>query len=173
MSELLEYYRKKLGISEDEHLRNLEEAKKNSPIDKIKQRTETPQERYEQLLSNSETTVEELRFAKKEVLKNECTQAIYDGFIATNGNSYGFNEHDQANYTQQMILLMQDTDNLITSIPWKTKNNGVVEHSKSDFNQIIQDAKNHKLAMQQKYWNLEESLLATETIDGINTINWE
>lgn len=169
---ILEYLISKGIITQEEFDRRVKEQEKISSITKIKEKVKTPQERYSEVFSNADSTIEELKLARINLLKDECSKAIYDGFVATNGKSYGFNEHDQANFTQQMLLMIQDTNNTITNIQWKTKDDGIVAHTKSEFNQVIQDAKNHKFAMQQKYWDLEQQILDALDKDTIDNVKW-
>lgn len=145
----------------------VERHKKKAVINRLK----TAKERYNEL-DKSDIPLEDIKLYKIEELKQDCTEAIYKGFAASNGEDYGFNEHDQANMTQQMILNIQDTDNLITKILWKTKSNGVVSHTKSEFASVIQDAKNHKLEQQQKFWNLEEQVIAATTKEEVEAVIW-
>lgn len=102
-------------------------------------------------------------------IKEACTNSIFNGFIASNGNEYGFNELDQANFTQQTILILSgDT----RPIRWKTRNNGVVEHTVGEFQAVINDAAAHKLAQQEKYWALETQILSATTVEEIEAVVW-
>jgi len=119
-----------------------------------------------------ETEVLPLDFVKEkkiEELKQACTNTIYEGFTAINGHTYGFNRHDQMNFTQEMILISQGST---SDILWKTKDAGVVTHTVEEFMQVVEDVKNHKLTQQQKYWDLEQQVLNATTKEEVMQIKW-
>jgi hypothetical protein len=144
-------------LSQEEKLTQLEENFK-SAADKYKE------------IDKSSTTLMSLQAAKIAVLKEACTAAIYDGFHSkSTGFSFGFNEHDQANFTQQLLMLVAgDT----TPIQWKTKEAGVVELTTDQFNVIVGEAKDAKMVQQKKYWDLETAVLAATTKEEVDAINW-
>lgn len=120
-----------------------------------------------------ETELLPLDFVKEkkiEELKQACTNAIYEGFTAINGHTYGFNQHDQMNFTQQMMLISQGST---SDILWKTKDAGVVTHTVEEFMQVVEDVKNHKSTQQQKYWDLEQQVLTATTKEEVLNIKWE
>lgn len=175
--QLLEYLISNGYTTQEEFDKLVEQYKSQSPlrqdVDSIKIKTKTAKEIYEELFQNESTTLEELKQARINLLKDECSQAIYDGFISeSTGYEFGFNPHDQINFTQQMLLIVADTNNEITTIQWKTKNHGVVELSKEEFLQVIEEAKQHKLNQQYKYWIKEELILIAENKDEIESIQW-
>lgn len=102
-------------------------------------------------------------------LKEVCNRAIFEGFTSTNGYTYGFNELDQANFTQQSVLILNGSTG---SIKWKTKDAGVVEHTVAGFQAVINDAAAHKLAQQEKYWALETQVLSATTLEEIEAVVW-
>lgn len=118
----------------------------------------------------NESMLIEDKTSKLNELKAACTDAIHKGFTSTlKGYEFGFNEHDQANFTQQLLLIVNgQADN----IQWKTKNAGVVNLTVEDFNIIINDSKNHKLAQQQKYWELENQVNNATTKQEVESIIW-
>lgn len=131
----------------------------------------SPKDYYDYIV-NRDFNLNEIKEAKINLLKDECSQAIYDGFISeSTGYSFGFNQLDQINFTQQMLLIVSDTNN-ITTIQWKTKNQGVVELTKEQFIQVVEEAKQHKLNQQQKYWNLEQQVLNATDKDTVKSIVW-
>lgn len=159
------------GIPQEE-LDNVEPLPIVQDVDNLKEKTKTAKEIYDELLQNETTTLEELKQARINLLKDECSQAIYDGFSSSLGYDFGFNPHDQVNFTQQMLLIVADTNNEITTIQWKTKNQGVVDFTKEEFLQIVEEAKQHKLNMQQRYWMKEELILISHTKEEIQSITW-
>jgi hypothetical protein len=159
------------GVPQEE-LDNVEPLPIVQEVDNIKSKTKTAKEIYEELLQNESASLEELKQARINFLKDECTQAIYEGFTSSLGYEFGFNAHDQQNFGQQLLLLMLDTNNTITEIQWKTKNQGVVELTKEEFLQIVEEAKQHKLNQQHKYWMKEELVLVSQSKDEVASIVW-
>ena len=129
-------------------------------------------ERYQQL-DILTISLEELKQFKLEQLKYFCSAAIYDGFISSiNNYEFGFNEVDQANFTQQTLLIVAAGGNYTSSIAWKTKNAGVVDLTVTNFNAIVHEAAAHKLAQQNKYWELEQEVRNATTPDEVDAIVW-
>lgn len=129
-------------------------------------------ERYQQL-DKFTISLDELKQFKLEQLKYFCSEAIYEGFTSSiNDYEFGFNELDQANFTQQTLLIVAAGGNYTAPISWKTKNFGVVELTVSDFNIIINEAAAHKLAQQNKYWELEQEVLNAATPEELDAIEW-
>jgi len=129
------------------------------------------------LLNKSDILIEDLRQAKIEQLKYLCEQSIYEGFVSTVIKEnvtleFGFNTHDQNNMTQQTLLVVSTGGNYTSPIYWKTKNLGVIELTVAEFNQIINDATNHKVSQQNKYWQLESQVIGASDIRTIDSINW-
>lgn len=115
------------------------------------------------------------RDAKINELKNACSQAIFNGFVSeSTGYEFGFNELDQSNFTQQMLLIVAagGPDKYSEGIKWKTKSNSVVDLAANQFLAIIEEAKNHKLIQQGKYWQLEYKVLNANTVEAIEAIVW-
>jgi hypothetical protein len=141
-------------------------------VKELEQRVKTPLEIYNET-DKTQITLDELKQLRINLLKEECSQAIYNGFLSeSTGYYFGFNQLDQINFTQQMLLIVADTNNEITTIQWKTKNAGVVTLTKEQFLQVAEEAKQHKLTQQQKYWNLEQQILAATTKEEIENITW-
>lgn len=129
-------------------------------------------ERYQQL-DILTISLEELKQFKLEQLKYFCSSAIYEGFTSSiNNYEFGFNEVDQANFTQQTLLIVAADGNYTSTISWKTKNVGVVDLTLTDFNAIVNEAATHKLAQQNKYWALEEEVRNATTPDEVDAIVW-
>lgn len=145
-------------------------------VEDLKQRLITADEKYKEL-DKVNTPIADLRAAKIEQLKEQCTTAINAGFVSTVFRDemqleFGFNQNDQANFTQTMLLVIADSANAMTTIEWKSKNAGVVQLTKEEFMQIITAAKDHKLTEQNKYWQLEQQALQAITNEGVDEVVW-
>jgi hypothetical protein len=114
--------------------------------------------------------IKHLKKAKLEELNEACEQTIIDGFTATNGHTYQFDYKDQDNIGQQLTLLLLDP--MIDSIQWKTKNAGIVVHTRAEFIALANDANNHKRSNMGKYWTLEAQIKTLTTESEINSIVW-
>lgn len=129
-------------------------------------------QRYLQL-DKFDISLDELKQFKLEQLKYFCSEALYAGFISSiNEYEFGFNELDQANFTQQTLLIVAAGGNYTAPIAWKTKNLGVVELTVTDFNTIINEAAAHKLTQQNKYWQLEQEVLQAAAPNEVDAIVW-
>ena len=128
--------------------------------------------------SEPQPTEEELQTAwigyvrgkKLEELNNACQSSILNGFTGTNGHQYQFDWKDQDNLTQQMVFLVNDPT--IATVDWKTKDVGIVSHTRAEFLQVCADANNHKRVNMGKYWTLEAELNTVTTEAEINVIVW-
>lgn len=108
-------------------------------------------------------------------LKAACNASIFDGFkSASTGHEFGFNELDQANFTQQLLLIVSKGGPAAYQgeIEWKTKAGGVESFTATQFVTIINEAEQHKRDEQRKYWALEIQLKAATTVDEIAAIKW-
>lgn len=130
-------------------------------------------------LSETEPTQAELEEWWKEYKRNEkllelkrnVNEAILGNFISpTTGHEYEFSEYDQANFTQQMLLLVADPT--ITTVDWKTVDAGIISHTRDQFFAIVNDANAHKRGNLSKFWNLEAQLKLATTIPEIEAIVW-
>lgn len=119
-------------------------------------------------ITNSD--IETVRQAKKDQLNHLCNVAILGTFIGHNSHTYSFDMEAQDNFNQQFTDLLIDTT--IATIDWKTKNAGVVTHTRDEFMALRTDIKNHKLSNIQKYWTLEAQVLNALTKDEITAISW-
>lgn len=133
---------------------------------------------------NHTVQLDEIKSNKLSFLKQQCTEAIYNGFTSINNYQFGFNQHDQSNFekfTSKLNLwkhllvegkLTQDEYNAKFPIQWKSKSHGVVELSELEFIQMTDDAEKHLWSMQNKYWQLESKLLLSTTNEEIDAISW-
>lgn len=126
-----------------------------------------PQPTDEELLNG---WIKHLKKAKLAELNEACQSAIYGGFTGGNGHQYQFEEKDQGNIGQQLTLLL--LDDTISSIQWKTKDAGIVVHTRNEFIALANDANNHKRGNMGKYWTLEAQVNASTTESEINSIVW-
>lgn len=106
---------------------------------------------------------------RKNEINDKCTNYILSGFTATNGHFYWFNEKDQANFTEQMCLLLNDST--ITSIQWKT-GDGIITHTRDEFMQVISDGNTFKRNAMTKYWTLCAEIDASKTEEEVNSYQW-
>lgn len=128
---------------------------------------------YFESMNYSLFNIEQLKSAKLDALKEQCTQAIHEGFESTTiGKSFGFNEHDQNNFTQQLLLIVAAGGNYTLPIKWKALDGSVNELTSEQFQALIGEATAHKISNQEKFWALEQQLLAATTKEEIIAIEW-
>lgn len=133
------------------------------------ERIKTAVEVYEELKENTNITLDDLKIVRISALKEECNATIEDGFTV-NGARFGFNTlHDQANFTQQLLLIVAGQT---TPIQWKTKNLGVIELTVEQFRGVVQAAEQHKRGQQARYWDLEQQVISAETKEEVKSILW-
>lgn len=136
--------------------------------DPLVERIKTATEIYEENKDKTDISIDDLKLLKINVLKENCSEAIYDGFTVQ-GMHLGMNNHDQQNLTQQLLLIVAgQTEN----VQWNTKNVGVVELTPAQFSGVANAAKNHKMAEQAKYWGLEQSVVVATSNEEVKTIIW-
>lgn len=99
-----------------------------------------------------------------------CEETIYAGFKASNGHEYEFEDKDQTNISQSLLLASMDVD--MSDIEWKTLDAGIVVHTRGEFIKMCIDAEAHKRGNISKYWKLKESVEAAATNEEINKIVW-
>lgn len=137
-------------------------------VQEIKRNAASATAKYD-ILSKDEAPIEEFKKARIAKLKEECSNEIYEGFTSGE-NEFGFNEQDQVNFTQQLLLIVSGQT---SDIQWKTKNAGVQTFTPVEFQEIIADAAAHKLVQQNKYWEKEILILAAETNEEVDSVIWE
>lgn len=114
-----------------------------------------------------------LKDAKIAELNDACNQEILAGFTSSalgQPHTYGFDYEDQQNLNGQLAILM--FDNTITSVNWKTKDAGVLTHTRDQFIQVCKDAEAFKRSRIEKFWNLKAQVQQATTEDQINAITW-
>ncbi len=142
-------------------------------IEQFNENAKTAVEKYATVKDKESVTIEELKELRIKALKEECTKSIYDGFTSDSlGKSFGFNENDQANFTQQKLMVIADVTDAIKSIQWKCLDGTVASITKEQFNVLIGEAATHKLSQQSKYWALESEILGADSVEAIRAIYW-
>lgn len=137
---------------------------------KLKDFIMTADDRYKLAEANPDTTLEELKALKIKQLKEFCNEAVYAGFTSqATGFTFGFNLLDQANFTQRMVTIVAGAAGPFL---WKTVDAGVQEFTKEQFVTIVNEAENHKIQMQARYWELESFVLAAGTVNEVKLIQW-
>lgn len=155
---------------------------------KVKQRELTKEEKLEDLvqevriaknpsrieyyeeLDKEKSTMEEIRTAKFDAIKETCDNKILAGFHSPSMDAdFGFSFTDQMNMTQSMIIFMVDS----TPIMWKTEDKGLIEIRKEQFVQVSFEAGAHKEKQINHWWQLKANILAAQTKEEIMKIEWE
>lgn len=115
-----------------------------------------------------------LKASKIEDLETSCQGTIYGGFSAnTTGHFYTMDAQDQANMTQKMLLIVHDTGNTITSFNVKTKDAGVVMHTRGDFLNVCLEAGNFKESNMERCWGLVNQVMYSANVaSDLDNINW-
>lgn len=110
---------------------------------------------------------------KRNVLNTACENAVYVGFTSSAlgaPHQYSFNFLDQQNFNEQLHLIIIDPT--ITTVPWKTDDAGVQNHTVDQFKQVVKDAATFKNQQISKYRTLMGQVLSATTPDAVNAINW-
>jgi hypothetical protein len=130
-------------------------------------------------IDEAEPTLEELdlawlNYSKKEKindLNEACDFTIVKGFVSPSTQfEFEFEIHDQNNFAQQAIILMNDIT--IPSVSWKTKNQGIQSLTREQFFTIIKESEAHKRYNIGKYWQLKAQVEMATTIEEILEIVW-
>lgn len=132
------------------------------------ERVKTAAEIYEENKDREDITLEELKQLRINKLKDECSQAIYDGFISKE-YEFGFNVNDQTNFTQQLLLVVSGKEG---NIQWKTKSDGVIELTVDEFKEVALDAETHKRDQQNIYWLKEQEVIDATSSEEVKLISW-
>lgn len=104
-------------------------------------------------------------------LKEQCTAAVTAGFASsTLDHSFGFKQHDQDNFTQQLAAIAAGMKG---NVRWKTLDAGTVEFTVEEFLSIIQDGKIHRETQQALYWDLEQQVASAEKANQLHEIKWK
>ncbi|WP_353856789.1 DUF4376 domain-containing protein [Bacillus sp. Bos-x628] len=109
------------------------------------------------------------RREKVEELNAICNRMILSGFVH-DGNEFQFTEVDQANFNQQLSLLLLDPT--IDQILWKTENNGIKQFTREKFIDTCKAGESHKRKYIGRYWNLKAYVESLTDINAINNVNF-
>ena len=162
------------GINDKKHLF------KKSTVEELEQELSTLKkmslnaDEFYKSLDINDATLEELKNYKIAQIGYLTTKAISDGFFSeTVGKTFGFNlEHDQSNFTQQLLLIVVADGNYTAPIHWKTIEGDLITMTVEEFMSVVNEATQHKISNQNRYWQLEAQVLACETNEEIDQINW-
>ena len=114
-----------------------------------------------------------LQASKITDLKTKCQATIYGGFSANStGHFYTMDQQDQDNMTQKMLLIVHDTGNTITTFNVKTRDAGVVMHTRDDFLNVCLEAGNFKETNMNRCWNLINNVYSANTAGDLSLIKW-
>lgn len=110
--------------------------------------------------------IEPVRQRKVMELSDECNANIEAGFIFE-GNEYQFNMKDQSNFNQQLSLIL--LDETLTSLYWKTENNGIQLLTREQFINTCKAGEFHKRTNIGHYWELKE-YIQTQPFSSVEEI---
>jgi hypothetical protein len=104
-------------------------------------------------------------------LNRKCNAEILRGFTsASTGHRFSFGQEDQANLTQQMLLLLNDPN--LSSVEWKTEDSGVQTFTREQFLSIVKEAEAHKRSLMAQYWKKKANVLESSDRDTIKAMEW-
>ena len=131
--------------------------------------------RYAVLNDDEEVTAEVIleHYKRKRIdeLDHLCEQTIMNGF-EWNGYWFSFDKHDQDNFTQ-MYLILVDNPDLQGPIRWKTENAGIIELTREEFKEVCLAAERHKRGLIERYWVLKNQVLTAGTFEEVSSVRWE
>lgn len=107
---------------------------------------------------------------KKDIFNEKCEDTIVTGFVASNGHTYRLNRDDQLNMMGQKDELLEDTT--ITTVPWKTEDQGYVDHTREDWLQVYKEAFAYKKTTLYKYNSLKKALDDAADHPAIIAVTW-
>ena len=106
-------------------------------------------------------------------LNTACNQTILGGFPSSctgAGHEYKFDMEYQGNITQQGVMLT--LDQTITVVPWPTKDEGVIPHTRDQFIELCKEAQEWKGANIYRYFGLKAQVEACTDIEQVNAFAW-
>jgi hypothetical protein len=122
----------------------------------------------------AELPLDVLKQRKLEELWKSCNDTILAGFHSSASGAdilYGFDEQDQSNLTQQMVMI---ANGLVTEpIYWKGK--GLVDllpYTIAQFKQLCGDGQSHKLTNMMRYYPLKDIGMNAATKEELDAIVW-
>jgi hypothetical protein len=117
-------------------------------------------------------TIDHLGIAKEKKiaeLNNLCRETILNGY-AIGTYEYENELHDQRNLALKGLKVLMDTN--ITSVAHKTKNAGVVTHTRDEFLNVVKAADTHIETNLTKYRDLKTKVKNALTVADIEAIIW-
>lgn len=108
---------------------------------------------------------------KKAMFRSKCQSNIRQGFVSSNGHTYRTDYDDQLNFMGKMIHLI--TDPTITTVSWKTEDEGYVEHERNEWIKVFGEGVKHKENNIFKYNMLLTQLEQAKTHEEVMAITWE
>lgn len=139
------------------------------PISQI--RRESAPDQWYPSIRHSSMDLEELKQAKITQLDDLCEKEILAGFTSqTTGHFFRFSQYDQMNFTQQMLIMLADTN--VSEVTWKTENAGVVTITRNDFLEVVREAEQHKRGLLERFWTLKAQVQAATTFEQIDAVDW-
>lgn len=179
MDELRKYIKRKLGISDEEYNKLVEQEKKNSKIVQVMEQLKTPDDKYKEIEANPDTTLEELKKAKMEQLDYLCSVNIVKGFDFTiNGESKHFSLSLVAQSNMQETGAMF-RDGITTSEKWTVVDNATGKTERVDLDEAtFNDVRNAgrvvvRDSVSKLRDTLEPQVHAATTVDEVKAITWQ
>lgn len=113
-----------------------------------------------------------IRENKATELSAECESVIKYGFYHE-GDFFAFYDKDQANFNQQLSLML--IDGTITSVLWKTENNGIKSFNREQFIAICKAGEQHKRQHIGRFWQIKEYVMKHpfNSVDELQSIAYE
>lgn len=101
--------------------------------------------------------------------KQDCENTICEGFQSATMNAfYEFSIKDQQNFNQKATdLLLKPT---LDSVEWKTKDKGVLTHTRDQFITLLDEAGQHKEGYINNLWQIRQKFTTYTTLDQIDSI---
>lgn len=130
----------------------------------------TPKERYDSL-ALMDTPIEELKKAKVEALKYQCTETTSSGFYSkSTGYEIGFSDADQRNMSNQLILFLADPSK--TGCDWKMKSGDVHYLTKEQFVTLSVEGEEHTRSNIGKLWKLSTLVEGASSKAAVHNVKW-
>jgi hypothetical protein len=115
--------------------------------------------------------LEQYKSFKIDTLSKKCKEDIYKGFISQlNGHFYRTNTDDQLNFLGKFNQLISGES--IATVMWKTEDSGYIEHSRSDWLTIYNEALTAKEQKLFKYDQLRDQVNACATKEEVEAVVW-
>ncbi|PUA40763.1 hypothetical protein C8Z91_02740 [Paenibacillus elgii] len=106
-------------------------------------------------------------------LKRLCTEAIEGTFTSSalgEEHVYSFDTEAQLNFQSTKELMNMHPN--FTQTLWKTRDAGVLMHTKEQFIRLWLDGQMHKTNLIEKFRRLEKELEHATSVDAVNSIRW-